>query len=77
MQFVKLHDDGGHPVFINPEVVERVVRRGTHGGGSVVYVAGLPVHVEEPPEKAAQLIEERAPWRDVPPTKMPSHGVPR
>jgi hypothetical protein len=32
MRFVRLHDDGGYPVFINPEAVERVVRRGTRGG---------------------------------------------
>lgn len=74
MRFVKLHDSGGYPLFVNPEVVEKVVRRDVRGGGSTVYVSGKPVYVEEAPEEAARLLEERPAWREVAPTKMPTHG---
>ena len=78
MQFVKLHDDGGYPVFINPEAVE-CVRRSPAGrcGGSTVYVAGRPVYVEESAEEAARILGDRPAWREVPPTHMPSGGASR
>jgi len=74
VRFVKLHGDGGHPVFVNPEAVERVVPRDVRGGGSTVHVAGSPVWVVEAPEEVAKLLEECPSWREVKPTKMPSTG---
>jgi hypothetical protein len=76
MRFAKLHDDGGYPVFVNPEAVEKIAKRDVRGGGSTVTLAHGVAHVSEQVEEAARLLEEQLPWREVPPTKMPSHGVP-
>lgn len=77
MRFVKLHADDGGPIFVNPEMVDRISKRDTRGGGSAIVVSHTMVHVSEAPEEAARLLEERPAWREVKPTKVPSHGAPR
>lgn len=77
MRFVKLHADDGGPVFVNPEAVERVSKRDVRGGGSLVTLAHGAAHVSEEAEEAARLLEECPSWREVKPTKVPSHGAPR
>lgn len=77
MKLVRLHDNGGYPLFINPEAVESVVRRDVRGGGSIVYVTGRPMYVEEAPEEATRLLEERPAYQEVSPEDIPSHGAPR
>jgi len=75
MKFVKLTADDGAPVFVNPDAVDRVAGRDIQGGGSALVVSHTLLHVREAPEEVARLLEERPPWREVTPTKMPSHGT--
>lgn len=81
MRFALLHDynDGGNPVFVNPDAVSHIMRATEGSGSQVVLVASrwqMRIRVTEAPEEAARLLDECPPWdpHDVQPTKMPSHG---